>query len=145
MRSLKYYIVIVPYRSDSLFHGLYHITDHKMFKTLQSNHSTETRCNLVPRVLSAWIGTAVIPRRNENQRLCKIFWGVGANKVHYEKPSRCPRCCCCCLSSAISTVDNGTLIRESDSKATWEALEIVRNCILVRTVYMTHSSLVTQS
>ena len=44
--------------------------------------------------------------------------GVGANKVHYEKPSRYPRCCCCCLSSAISTVDNGTLIRESDSKAT---------------------------
>ena len=42
--------------------------------------------------------------------------GEGANKVHYEKPSRCPRRCC--LSSAISTVDNGTLIRESDSKAT---------------------------
>ena len=34
MRSLKYYIVIIPYRSDSLFHGLYHMIDHKMFKTL---------------------------------------------------------------------------------------------------------------
>ena len=45
MRSLKYYIVIIPYRSDSLFFGLYHIIDHKMFKTLQSNHSTATRCS----------------------------------------------------------------------------------------------------
>ena len=71
--------------------------------------------------------------------------GWGANKVHYEKPSRCPGRCCCCLSSAISTVDNRTLIRESDSKATGGELEIVRNCILVRTVYMTHSSLVKQS
>ena len=53
--------------------------------------------------------------------------GGGANKVHYGrctsgdllfKKPRCPRHCCCCLSSAISTVDNGTLKRESDSKAT---------------------------
>ena len=58
----------------------------------------------------------------------------------FKKRSRCPRRCCCWLSSAVSTVDNRTFIRESDSKATWGALEIVRNCILVRTVYMTHSS-----
>ena len=48
MRSLKYYIVIIPYRSDSYtiyYHILYHIIDHKMFKTLQSNHSTATRCS----------------------------------------------------------------------------------------------------
>ena len=45
MRSLKYYVVIIPYRSDSLSHGLYHIIDHKMFKALQSNHSTATRCS----------------------------------------------------------------------------------------------------
>ena len=138
MRSLKYYIVIIPYRSDSLFHGLYHITDRKMFKTLQSNHSTETRCNLVPRVLSAWIGTAVIPRRNENQRLCKIWGGRGQIRCIIGDV----QVAICCLSSAISTVDNGTLIRESDSKAIWRALEILRKCILVRTVYMTHSSLV---
>ena len=50
-----------------------------------------------------------------------------------------------CLSSAISTVDNGTLIRESDSKATRGALEILRKCILVRTVYITHFSLAKQS
>ena len=52
----------------------------------------------------------------------------GANKVYYgrctsgellfKKRSRRPRRCCCCLSSAISTVDNGTLLKESDSKAT---------------------------
>ena len=64
----------------------------------------------------------------------------------FKKRSRCPRrCCCCWLSSAISTVDNRTLLKESDSKATWGALEILRNCILVRTVYMTHSSLAKQS
>ena len=34
----------------------------------------------------------------------------------FKKPSRCPRRCC--LSSAVSTVDNRTLIKESDSKAT---------------------------
>ena len=34
----------------------------------------------------------------------------------FKKPPRCPRRCC--LSSAVSIVDNGTLIRESDSKAT---------------------------
>ena len=49
----------------------------------------------------------------------------------FKKHSRCPRRCCCCLSSAISTVDNRTLLKESDSKAT----------MMVRTVYMTHSSL----
>ena len=54
----------------------------------------------------------------------------------YKERSRCPRrCCCCCLSSAVSTVDNRTLLKESDSKAT----------MMVRTVYMTHSSLAKQS
>ena len=69
------------------------------------------------------------------------FWV--ANKVYYwrcasgellfsKKRSRCPRrCCCCILSSAISTVDNRTLLKESDSKAT----------MMVRTVDMTHSLL----
>ena len=79
------------------------------------------------------------------KRLCKILGG--ANKVYYgrcasgellflKKRSRCPRrCCCCCLSSAVSTVDNRKLLKESDSKAT----------MMVRTVYMTHSSLAKQS
>ena len=86
------------------------------------------------------------------------FWG--ANKVYYgrctsselpffyKERSRRRHCCCCrccCLSSAISTVDNRTLLKESDSKATWGTLEILRNCVLVRTVYMTHSSLAKQS
>ena len=81
------------------------------------------------------------------------FWG--ANKVYYgrctsgellsfsyKKRFRCRHCRCCCLSSAISTVDNRTLLKESDSKGTWGTLEILRNYILVRTVYMTHSSFV---
>ena len=63
----------------------------------------------------------------------------------FKKRSRCSRRRCCWLSSAVSTVDNHTLLKESDSKATWGTLEILRNCILVRTVYMTHSSLAKQS
>ena len=47
-----------------------------------------------------------------------------------------------CLSSAISTVDNHTLPKESDSKGKWGTLEILRNWILVGTVYKTHSSFV---
>ena len=54
----------------------------------------------------------------------------------HRKPSRRRHCrCCCCLSSAVSKVDNRTLLKESDSKAT----------MMVRTVYMTHSSLAKQS
>ena len=100
------------------------------------------------------VGTAVIPRRNENQKVMQHFGGqtrcimgdVQVAKCFFlKKRSRWPHRCCCCLSSAISTVDNRTLLKESDSKATWGALEILRKCILVRTVYMTHSSLVKQS
>ena len=54
----------------------------------------------------------------------------------YKKRSRRRHCrCCCCLSSAVSTVDNRTLLKKSDSKAT----------MMVRTVYMTHSSLAKKS
>ena len=56
MRSLKYDIVIIPYRCDSLFHGLYHIIVHKMIKTFQSNYSTATRCSaLVLKILTSSI------------------------------------------------------------------------------------------
>ena len=53
----------------------------------------------------------------------------------HRKRSRRRHCRCCCLSSAVSKVDNRTLLKESDSKAT----------MMVRTVYMTHSSLAKQS
>ena len=43
--------------------------------------------NFAEALFSISLGTAVVPRRNEKQRLCKI-WGLGAeaNKVH------CGRC-----------------------------------------------------
>ena len=42
---------------------------------------------------------------------CPFFYKERSRRRHC-------RCCCCSLSSAISTADNRTLIKESDSKAT---------------------------